>query len=103
MIPSALKGQWLLVSVGGGACDKACEDHLYQQRQLREILGKDKDRLDRVWLVTDEAPVRESLTSAMSQAWVRVRPRRLFVGGCSPSLATPCPSTFIWLTLGVIG
>ena len=26
--------------------------------QLREMLGKDKDRLDRVWLVTDQAPVR---------------------------------------------
>lgn len=70
VLPAALKGQWLLVSVGGGACDKACEDHLYQQRQLREILGKDKERVDRVWLVTDEAPVRESLTPAMSQAWV---------------------------------
>ena len=70
VMPSSLKGQWLLVSVAGGACDKACEDRLYQQRQLREILGKDKERLDRVWLVTDNAPVRESLLPALSQAWV---------------------------------
>ncbi|HNJ46143.1 MAG TPA: hypothetical protein PLA33_08445, partial [Ottowia sp.] len=48
---SALKGQWLLISVGGGACDAVCENHLYLQRQLREGLGKDKDRLDWVWLV----------------------------------------------------
>jgi len=67
--PNALKGQWLLVSVAGGACDPACEQHLYQQRQLREILGKDKDRIDRVWLVTDQAPVRPSLLPAMQQAW----------------------------------
>src|SRR5215208_2052015 len=47
----ALKGQWLLVSVAGGACDSACQQHLYFQRQLRESLGREKDRLDRVWLV----------------------------------------------------
>ena len=40
----ALQGQWLLVSVAGGACDATCEQHLYLQRQLREGLGKDKDR-----------------------------------------------------------
>lgn len=66
----ALKGQWLLVTVAGGACDAACENHLYLQRQLRESLGKDKDRMDRVWLLTDDAPVREALLPALSDATV---------------------------------
>jgi hypothetical protein len=57
----ALKDQWLLVSVSGAACDAACEKHIYLQRQLRESLGRDKDRLDRVWLVTDDAPVLPAL------------------------------------------
>lgn len=70
VLPSSLKGQWLLVSVAGGACDRPCEDHLYQQRQLREILGKDKDRLDRVWLVTDQRPIKESLLPALQNSWV---------------------------------
>jgi hypothetical protein len=65
-----LRGQWLLVTVGGGACDAACENHLYLQRQLREGLGKDKDRMDRVWLVTDNAPVREALLPALADAVV---------------------------------
>src|SRR5256885_8803090 len=43
----SLKGQWLLLSVAGGACGSACESHLYLQRQLRETLGREKDRLDR--------------------------------------------------------
>ncbi len=55
---SELTGQWLLVSVAGGACQAACENHLYLQRQMREALGKDKDRLDWVWLVDDAAPLR---------------------------------------------
>lgn len=37
-----LKGQWLLVSVAGGACDESCARHLYLQRQMREGLGKEK-------------------------------------------------------------
>lgn len=68
--PATLKGQWLLVSAAGGACGAACEKQLYLQRQLRESLGRDKDRVDRVWLVTDDAPVRESLLPAMQQATV---------------------------------
>ncbi len=66
----ALKGQWLLISVAGGACDSACEKHLYLQRQLREGLGKNKDRLDWVWLVPDAAPLRPELLPAIKQATV---------------------------------
>lgn len=70
VLPASLKGQWLLVSVAGGACDAACEKTLYLQRQLRESLGRDKDRVDRVWLVSDAAPVREALLPALQQATV---------------------------------
>jgi hypothetical protein len=67
---ASLKGQWLLVSVAGGACDPGCEKNLYLQRQLRESLGKEKDRVDWVWLVDDAAPVRAALEPALSQAKV---------------------------------
>ena len=53
----ALQGQWLLVSVGSSACDEACQKRIYWTRQLREIMGRDKDRIERVWLVMDEAAV----------------------------------------------
>ncbi|MBC5763129.1 SCO family protein [Ramlibacter albus] len=65
-----LKGQWLLVSVAGGACEAACEKHLYLQRQLREGLGKDKDRVDWVWIVSDRTPVRDALKPALAEATV---------------------------------
>lgn len=53
----ALKGQWLLVSVAPAACDEMCQRNLYWQRQLRETLGREKTRVDRVWLVSDAAPI----------------------------------------------
>lgn len=66
----ALRDQWLLVSVAPGACDAACQNHLYLQRQMRESLGKDKDRLDRVWLVDDTAPIRADLLPGLKEAAV---------------------------------
>jgi hypothetical protein len=65
-----LKGQWLLLSASPGACPARCENHLYLQRQLRESLGKDKDRLDWVWLVIDDAPLPAALIPAASQGTV---------------------------------
>lgn len=74
----ALKGQWLLISVAGGACSADCQHRLYLQRQLRESLGQDKDRLDWVWLVSDDAPIDEALKPALKDATVlRVAPAQL--------------------------
>jgi hypothetical protein len=66
----SLKGQWLLVTVSSGACAEPCQQNLYFQRQLREILGRDKDRLDRVWLIADDAAVPENLLPALNLAHV---------------------------------
>ena len=54
---SSLRRQWLLASKSGGACGKTCQNNLYVQRQLRETLGAEKDRLDWVWLISDDAPL----------------------------------------------
>jgi hypothetical protein len=67
---TSLKGQWLLISVADAACDEACQKHLYFQRQLRESLGKEKDRIEWVWLATGDAPVDDKLMPALSQATV---------------------------------
>jgi len=62
----SLRGQWLLIVVAGGACDAACEKHLYMQRQLRETLGREKDRVDKVWLIPDAATPGSVLLNAIS-------------------------------------
>jgi hypothetical protein len=65
-----LQDQWLLISVAGAQCDAACAKHLYLQRQLREGLGKNKDRLDWVWLIEDTAPVPAEILPALKTATV---------------------------------
>ena len=54
----SLKGQWLLIVVGNGGCDTTCEHNLVLQRQLYETLAREKGRVDKLWLITDEQPVR---------------------------------------------
>ena len=52
---SSLSGRWVMVSVDAGACDAACVDKLYAMRQVRLTTGKDRDRIERVMLITDGA------------------------------------------------
>ena len=73
-----LKGQWLLVSVSGAACDAACQQHLYLQRQILVGLGKERPRTEWVWLVNDKAEVPNTLLPALEEATVlRIDPKAL--------------------------
>ncbi len=65
---ASLKGQWLLIVVGRGGCDKDCEQRLFLQRQLREMTGRERDRIDKLWLVTDAAPITPTLRAALAAA-----------------------------------
>lgn len=49
-------GHWLLVYSNDGVCDETCEYALYTLRQSRLMLGKEMDRLVRVFLHGDSAP-----------------------------------------------
>lgn len=61
----SLRGQWLLVTVGPGDCSARCEARLHAQRQLREMLGRERDRLDKVWFVSDGAVPAAALQQAL--------------------------------------
>ncbi|MES2958530.1 MAG: hypothetical protein V4792_10090 [Pseudomonadota bacterium] len=63
---ASLKGQWLLVVVGRAGCDSDCEQRLFMQRQLREMTGRERDRIDKLWLVTDDAPIAPALRAALA-------------------------------------
>jgi hypothetical protein len=51
------KGKWIMLKVGGGDCPQACQKQLFAMRQLRLMQGKEMDRVERVWLVTDARPL----------------------------------------------
>jgi len=49
-------GFWVLLYANDGLCDDACAHSLYTLRQSRLMLGKEMDRLVRVFLHGDTAP-----------------------------------------------
>lgn len=49
----ALRGKWVMVHVGPANCDAACVWQLYLIRQTRIAQGKEQDRIERLWVMTD--------------------------------------------------
>ncbi len=50
-----LQKKWMLLTIGSSKCDEACSKRMFFVRQVRKTTGKDMDRVERVWLVTDES------------------------------------------------
>ena len=49
-------GAWILLYADDGSCSDSCRDALYAVRQSRLMLGKEMDRVRRVFLHGDSAP-----------------------------------------------
>ena len=52
----ALQGKWVMVHLGGGACDADCRRQLYLMRQTRIAQGKAQSRIERLWVLEDAVP-----------------------------------------------
>jgi cytochrome oxidase Cu insertion factor (SCO1/SenC/PrrC family) len=48
------RGKWVLIHADSGACAESCRKQLYYMRQVRLALGANRDRVERVWLLTDD-------------------------------------------------
>jgi hypothetical protein len=49
-----LQKKWMLLTVGSSQCDEVCSKRMFFVRQVRKTTGKEMDRVERVWLLTDE-------------------------------------------------
>jgi hypothetical protein len=78
----SLQGRWVFVMVDGGDCEAACVEKLFHMRQQRTMTGKDRDRIERVWLITDRTPLATVLMREFEGThFVRapVEPLRMFL------------------------
>ena len=90
---SALRGKWVMILVDRGDCSPECVGKLWKIRQLRLTQGKNMDRIERLWLITDQAPV-DALLHKEYAGTVMLR--------ASPDLAQRLPAksdpgTHIWI------
>jgi cytochrome oxidase Cu insertion factor (SCO1/SenC/PrrC family) len=82
---SSLKGKWVLAMVDTAACDSWCEKKLLYIRQLRLTQGKDMDRVERAWIVTDGAPPRAEAVASYRGTW--------FIRAAGSGIVTLFPAT----------
>jgi len=54
---SSLKGKWVMVSIGSSYCEELCQKNMYHMRQIRKAVGKDRDKVERVFLLTDMSDI----------------------------------------------
>jgi cytochrome oxidase Cu insertion factor (SCO1/SenC/PrrC family) len=93
---TALKGKWLMLQVDAGACAAACQKKLYDMRQLRTAQGKERERIERVWLIIDsQAPDTLTLREYDGTRMLRVKPEAL--QAWLPSEANASPRDHIYL------
>lgn len=55
----ALQGKWSLIYYGSSDCDLVCEANLFKMRQVRLSLGKDTNRVQRFYFLTDDKAIDE--------------------------------------------
>jgi len=54
---SSLKGKWVMVSIGSSYCEELCQKNMYHMRQIKKATGKDRDKVERVFLLTDMSDI----------------------------------------------
>lgn len=78
---AAFKGKWSLVYLGQPQCEKACQDKLFQIRQIRTLLNEKRDRARRIYV----APNAVALAAAQ-QVLGDAHPDLVYINGESAGL-----------------
>jgi hypothetical protein len=64
------RGRWLMVRVGPAACNEACQQELWLMRQVRLTTGRERDRVERLWVLTDNGQPDPALIAQHEGLWV---------------------------------
>lgn len=92
----SLAGKWVMVSAASGQCSENCRSALLQMRQQRLMTGKERDRVERVWLVTDEVPPTAQLLREYEGTHI-VRASSAAVRELLQPDGTTAPEGHVWL------
>jgi cytochrome oxidase Cu insertion factor (SCO1/SenC/PrrC family) len=79
-----LRGKWIMIRFDASSCDERCRRELYYMRQVRTAQGPEMDRIERVWLLTDNGMPSEAVQRDFAGT--------LFVRLTDPTLAASFPA-----------
>lgn len=91
-----LRGRWVMLVVAPSGCDAGCRERLYHVRQIRLTTGKDRERVERVWLLPDAGtPDPQLLAEHEGLHVLRVSGQAIVAS--LPATETTSASDHIWL------
>jgi hypothetical protein len=64
------RGRWLIIRVGPSECGEECKKDLWVMRQVRLTTGRDRDRVERLWLVIDNSVPDQAALTDYEGTWV---------------------------------
>ncbi|MDT3679383.1 MAG: cytochrome C oxidase subunit I [Burkholderiaceae bacterium] len=91
-----LRGRWVMLVVAPSDCDDGCRQRLYHVRQVRLTAGKERDRVERVWLLPDAGTPDSSLL-AEHEGLLVIRAPAQAIATSLPATETSSVSDHIWL------
>jgi hypothetical protein len=63
-------GRWLMLHVGPSACNENCRQSLWLTRQVRLTTGRERERVERLWILTDDGAPDPALIAEHEGLWV---------------------------------
>lgn len=54
---NSLKGNWTLITADSSNCDDVCMKNIYHMRQIRRLMGEERLKIKRIFVMTDDAKV----------------------------------------------
>lgn len=91
-----LRGHWVMLVVAPSDCDEGCRRRLYHVRQIRLTAGKDRNRVERVWLLPDAGTPDPELLAEHDGLLV-IRAPGQAIATSLPATGTTSVSDHIWL------
>ncbi|MEP7084167.1 MAG: hypothetical protein ABI854_05470 [Betaproteobacteria bacterium] len=73
----SLRGKWILLTLDPPGCDESCAKKLYATRQARTMTGKERERVQRLWLTTTDGAPPAELAAAHPDLLVAAAPPAL--------------------------
>lgn len=96
---SQLRNRWVLLVAQPGSCDAYCQQQLVYIRQVRLAQGKESDRIERVWLITDQTQPDKQLVAQFPGMYA-VRAAGSALIAALPAERTPADHIYVVDMLG---
>lgn len=91
------RGRWMLMTIGDQGCDEACARRLYFVRQTHAAMGRERERVQQVLLMTDGSALRAELRAVHPELAVVHADRAVLIEWLQPQAGAAAVPDWLYL------